>query len=825
MHTRSLAVSATSIVIGATFAVVQSPAIATPVAPGPTIALPSLTTTSVVPGAGTGGPGTAALNSVVSTACNSGNPLGGQQWYTLPTGDLGEVYAGAVAHKQDPDTSDGGELGSTALAIVDYTTNTVLGCSSNAAVSHAITASDNGAIVVYWDQAELRGCRTDPNAACDFGTSAVELFVNNSNGAPANDQRSTAAAITALPYNDTVNGLLSPPGDGDPYGDNGPVGYSNCGDPLYLPQDTGRVFWTYTASSTGDLPVSVDIQRTAPPDNAPLFYPWIGVKDLTADSDVYAAPCGGDPGPVPVTLNHNYLIEVSNGTPYQYVLSPVSGGQITLHIGPIGTPVAPVDLTAADNGSLGVTVSWSAPASSVNGYVLTRDGEDSHGNGPQVIDAAGDSTGYTWSNLLAGQTYTFTVKAHNASGYGPPASVVFMVGRPGPPTNITSSVSTTAHSATLNWQPPTATSGQSVTGYRVSRTGNDTANTGPFSTTLPATARSETFTNMLPGSSYVLSVQAVTGGGTSDPATATAAFPGPPVEPSAVSATFSSTAKTGTIHWSPPLNNGGSAVTGYRVSRDGTDSTGLSSYATTVASTVRSFTFSHLNAWETYTLTVQAINALGTGLGYPVKVTFTANTPGPPTGVTATRGNHTATVVWTTPTQTGGSPITGYRIRRFAGTSTTVQSTVTVGASTHSYTATGLTNGSSYSFDITATNSHGTGANSTRSNAVTPATVPNAPTIGSASAGTAGAPITATARWSAPSVTGGSPITGYKVTALRMSSTGTVLATTVSSVLGSTLRSFTMTLPVVGNYRFTVQAINAVGGSTQSARSNLVAGQ
>jgi len=35
------------------------------------------------------------------------------------------------------------------------------------------------------------------------------------------------------------------------------------------------------------------------------------------------------------------------------------------------------------------------------------------------------------------------------------------------------------------------------------------------------------------------------------------------------------------------------------------------------------------------------------------------------------------------------------------------------------------------------------------------------------------------------------------------------------------VRTLTMTLPA-GFYRFTVQAINAVGGSAQSARSNFV---
>ncbi len=105
------------------------------------------------------------------------------------------------------------------------------------------------------------------------------------------------------------------------------------------------------------------------------------------------------------------------------------------------------------------------------------------------------------------------------------------------------------------------------------------------------------------------------------------------------------------------------------------------------------------------------------------------------------------------------------------------------------------------------------------------ATAPGAPAIGTAASGVAGGTITATANWAAPTTTGGSAITGYRVFALRMSAAGAVLQTTQSAVLASTARTLVMALPQTGNYRFQVVAINAAGTSTRSARSNLVAGR
>jgi hypothetical protein len=102
---------------------------------------------------------------------------------------------------------------------------------------------------------------------------------------------------------------------------------------------------------------------------------------------------------------------------------------------------------------------------------------------------------------------------------------------------------------------------------------------------------------------------------------------------------------------------------------------------------------------------------------------------------------------------------------------------------------------------------------------------PGAAVIGAAGAGGAGGAVTATVRWGAQARSGGAPVIGYRVLALRMSATGMVLSTTTSAMQSPDRRLASMTLPQAGSYRFTVQAFNAIGGGAQSSRSNQVAGR
>ncbi|MDR1514549.1 MAG: chitobiase/beta-hexosaminidase C-terminal domain-containing protein, partial [Synergistaceae bacterium] len=92
---------------------------------------------------------------------------------------------------------------------------------------------------------------------------------------------------------------------------------------------------------------------------------------------------------------------------------------------------------------------------------------------------------------------------------------------------------------------------------------------------------------------------------------------------------------------------------------------------------------------------------------------YTPTVPGTPTGVSATAGNRQAAVSFTAPASDGGSAIMGYTVTSSPGniTKTGTSSPITV---------TGLSNGTAYTFTVTAKNSIGTGPASAPSAAVTP---------------------------------------------------------------------------------------------------------
>lgn len=182
--------------------------------------------------------------------------------------------------------------------------------------------------------------------------------------------------------------------------------------------------------------------------------------------------------------------------------------------------------------------------------------------------------------------------------------------------------------------------------------------------------------------------------------------------------------------------------------------------------------------------------------------------PNAPTIGTATNvgtgrayNNGAATVTFTAPSFDGGLPITSYTVTSSPGG-------FTASGASSPLTVTGLASATAYTFTVTATNARGTGAASAASNSITATTVPQAPTIGTAT--DAGTGNSVTVAYTA-GATGGAAVSTYTAT----SSPGSLTGTGASPITVSGLTSGTA-------YTFTVTATNANGTSTASAASNSV---
>jgi hypothetical protein len=180
--------------------------------------------------------------------------------------------------------------------------------------------------------------------------------------------------------------------------------------------------------------------------------------------------------------------------------------------------------------------------------------------------------------------------------------------------------------------------------------------------------------------------------------------------------------------------------------------------------------------------------------------------PNPPTIVSATdvgtgrAYNNGAVSIAFTPAATG-APATSFTVTSSPGgyTETGASSPLTV---------TGLQSDTAYTFTVTGTNAAGTGQPSSASSSITATTVPQAPTIGAATA-TGGA--TATVAFTA-GATGGKAVSTFTATSSPSSITGTNASSPIT-VPGLTQNTA---------YTFTVTATNANGTSLASSASGSI---
>ena len=514
-----------------------------------------------------------------------------------------------------------------------------------------------------------------------------------------------------------------------------------------------------------------------------------------------------------------------NGTTYAYRVAAVT----SYGLGAWSTPsslVTPITVTTAPSGLAGVrgdssvALTWTNPSDNGGAVIVDSLVEyrlTTSATWSTFAHAPTAASAITVTGLTNGASYEFRVFSVNAAGASPSSNIagpLVPMTTASAPLNLVGTFGDAK--VTLAWGTPTSNGGGPITDYLIQYR---EARVGTPWTTVPhvaSTATSIVVTGLTNGTPYFFRVAAVNPVGFGATAVTSSITPMTiPGAPAIVSATPGNASVD--LVWRAPGSDGGGAISNYIIEYKVDGPSVTWTRFPRVASSATTATVTGLTNGTKYLLRVTAVNAAGIG---PTSNTsdpvMPVTVPTVPVAVVAVGGDKQARLTWNAPVSNGGLPVIDYVVEvRAAGDLIWKTFADGVSAAT-SATVTGLTNGVTYTFQVTAKNSFGSSAASAES---APVLVLGLPGVASAPVATAGVRGEVHLAWTDPTETGGVALIDYAIEYRKTTDTAwTIYPHTPSPAAGIVING----LSTGSTYVFRVAAKNPLGAGPASAISNAV---
>ena len=376
-------------------------------------------------------------------------------------------------------------------------------------------------------------------------------------------------------------------------------------------------------------------------------------------------------------------------------------------------PGAPTSLTATASGGTQIDLAWTAPADNggrvVEGYQIEYSDDAGTSWSVLVADTQTTDTMYSDTTLSGGETRHYRVSAINSIDTGAASTVADATtpSGPGVASVTVDQASITQTTAAVTVTVANLQNDLHTVYLRYRAEGGVWPSVANQSTPTSGAAITFTLTGLTGNTAHYVAVSLDSGFASG---VKTATFTTSPTKPGQTTGVNFTLKWNGVlaISWIAPQNDGGSAITGYKVQwKSGSQSFGDPSREHTTGASARVYTITGLTNGTEYTVRVIAVNAVGDGPPSNEKTATPVGPPDAPPNVQAGSGHQQLTVNWGAPNDRG-SAITEYTLQwKSGGQGFNSSRQRTIAAPSRTDTIPSLDNGTEYTVRVKATTALG----------------------------------------------------------------------------------------------------------------------